>query len=378
MHSKKHFAALMAALGLFTLAACGGGGGGPKTMVQARAELNDINGVRTADPEKTLQSARGAAGSLPRFGSVTQSTNRDANGVTTDRASAAFDGAGLTVTVTRADSSTLTIDTADAVTDTGAVRDTAFNIPGEARTGRYWGTLNVADRAATAAGLVVTSANGDPSDWLAGGVWLHIAGQNLLSTAPTVTNIDIGAFVDGPELRSPPENLPGTGTARYEGYAGGFYVTRYGTGLAGVAPGSTEVGAFDTVATLTANFADNTISGCIGCKGDVLLTGVSKDGATGAERTFTNTPYDLQLRLGAATIDSDGTFRTNDVTLLDAVARQAGFGVTEQGGSWGGRFSNIPVATGEPRLAAGTFGGAASYTGNTQLNYIGAFGAGKQ
>lgn len=382
MHTGKHLAAFMATLGLFTLAACGGGGGGgPKTMAQAPVEVRteaDRNRVRTADPEKTLRSARDAAGSLPRFGSVTQSTNQDANGVTTDRARAAFDGAGLTVTVTRADSTTLTLDTADAVIESGAIRDATSNIPGGARTLRSWGTLNVADRAATVAGLIVTSANGDSSDWLAGGVWLHIAGQNLLSTAPTVTSGDMGAFVDGPELRLPPANLPGTGTARYEGYAGGSYAVQYGTGLAGVAPGSTEFGGFDAVATLTADFADNTISGCIGCKGDVLATGIFTDGATGAQRTFTNTPSDTQLRLGAAAINSDGTFRASDVTLLDAGARQAGLGVTEQGGSWGGRFSNIPVATGEPRLAAGTFGGTASYTGDNQLHYIGAFGAGKQ
>ena len=378
MHTGKHLAALMAALGLFTLAACGGGGGdGPKTMAQAQAETRteaDRNRVRTADPEKTLQGAKGAADSLPRFGSITQSTNRDANGVTTDRASAAFDGVGLTVTVTRADSSTLTLDTADAIIEADALPDRLSGIPGVARTIRSWGTVNIADRAATISGLSVTSASGDSSDWLAVGVWLHIAGQNLLSTASTVTSSDMGAFVDGPELRSPPENLPGTGTARYEGYAGGTFANRYGTGFAGIAPGSTGFGGFDAVATLTANFADNTISGCIGCKGDILSTGVFTDGTTGAQRTFTNTSSDAQLRLGTTPINSDGTFRTDDVTLFIPTE----LGVTEQGGSWGGRFSTIPVATGEPRLTAGTFGGRATYTDSSQLIYVGAFGAGKQ
>lgn len=395
MHTGKHLVALLATLGLFTLAACGGGSStgtktmaeGEKTMAEGEAEVEktpaQVNRVRTADPEKTVQSTKAAAGSLPRFGSVTQSTKQDANGVATDLARAEFDGAGLTVTVTRADASPLTLDTADPVTET-AVRDTMFNIPGGARTLRSWETLNLTDRAATVTGLGVTYASDDPSDWLAAGVWLHIAGQNLLSTAPTVTIEEAGAFVDGPELRSPPANLPGTGTASYEGYAGGSYAVQYGTGYPDtdgsvIAPGSTELGGFEAIATLTANFADNTISGCIGCKGDILVEGVFTDGATGAQEIFTESePSDTELRLGAAAINSDGTFRASDVTLLDAGARQAGLGVTEQGGSWGGRFSNIPVATGEPRLAAGTFGGTASYTGGSQVNYIGTFGAGKQ
>ena len=132
----RHLAALVAALCLaipFALAACGGGGT-PKPEAQAQPQPEqpapetpapapadptpapteaDRNSVRTADSGKTLESARRAADSLPRFGSVTQSTNRDANGITTDRARAAFNGAGVAVTVTRADGSTLTLDSSD-------------------------------------------------------------------------------------------------------------------------------------------------------------------------------------------------------------------------------------------------------------------------
>ena len=383
-------AALVAALCLaipLALAACGGGGGGaPPTAANptpAPAEPTpapteaDRNSVRTADSGKTLQSAGEAANSLPRFGSVTQATDRDANGVTTDRARAAFDDAGMTVTVTRADGSTLTLDTADAIDDY-FLPNGVFRIPGGPRTARAWLTANIAGRAATVSRLAVTSADDDSNDWLAGGYWLHIAGRNLLATAPTVTGAYMGAFVDGPELRSPP-NLPTTGTARYEGLGAGAYATRYGTGFtgAGVAPGSTEIGEFEGTTTLTANFADNAISGCFGCKGDVLLSGVFEDGETGVQNTFENTT-DYRIRLGAAQIGSDGSFRTSDVTLSSATVQRAGFGFTEQGGSWGGKFSTIPVATGEPRLVAGTFGGRAALSDGSQAAYIGAFSAGKQ
>ncbi len=389
----RYLAALTAALGLtLMVAACGGGGGGAPTPTAQRGDTGstgtdgtasthtqaDLNRVRAADPEETLQSAVRVADSLPRFGSVTQSTNRDANGVTTDRASAAFDGAGSTVTITRADSSTLTLDTADAVVTLDPEPDTLTGIPGGARTLRGWGTLNVAGRAADAAAFVVTSADGAPNDWLAVGAYLHVAGQNLLSTAPTVTGAEMGAFVDGPELRLPPPNLPGAGTARYEGTAGGLYVTRYGTGYAGVTPGSTAVGGIDATATLTADFANNTISGCIGCKGDVLLSGVITDSASGASRDFASVPSDVQLRLGATEIDSDDTFRSRDVTVFDPAWQRAGLGVTRQSGSWGGRFSNLPVATGEPRLVGGTFGGEGMLNNGTRGAYVGAFVAGKQ
>lgn len=393
MHETGRYpAALALALGgALLLAACGGGGGGgspaaqaptpvPEPAAQAPARTPtqaDGNRLRAADPEKNLDSAAGAARALPRFGSVTQSTNVDSSGVTTDRASAAFDGAGMTVKVTRADSSVLTIDTADAIVEDERL-DTRFLVPGALRTEHSWGALNISDRAATLSGIGVTVAIDDSDAWLALGGWLHIAGRNLLSSAPTITSVDMGAFVDGPELRSHPTTLPVTGTARYEGYAGGLYAARYGNGFSGMAPGSAAFGAFEAVATLTADFADNSISGCVGCKGDMLFSGVLTDGATGETRSFADVPEDAQIRLGEAQIAQDGTFRVRDVTYFFPTAARLGIGVARQGGTWGGKFSNISVATGEPSLAAGTFGGEVTLSDGSQSAYVGAFGAGKQ
>ena len=387
------FTSLAIALGsALLLTACGGGGGGgggnaaPTAQTGAGAQQPapartptqaDVNRFRAADPAKNLDSATGAARALPRFGSVTQSTNVDSNGVTTDRASAAFDGTGMTVRVTRADSSVLTIDTADAFFEDERP-DTRFLIPGAQRTERSWGALNVSDRAATLSAIGVTSAGGDSDDWLALGAWLHIAGRNLLSSAPTVTSIDMGAFVDGPELRSHPTTLPVTGTARYEGYAGGFYAARYGNGFSNVASGTEAFGAFDAVATLTADFADNSISGCVGCKGDMSVSGVFTDGGTGQIRSFSDVPDDAQIRLGEAQIAQDGTFRVRDVTYFSPTAARLGIGVARQEGTWGGKFSNLSVETGEPSLAAGTFGGEVTLSDGSRSAYVGAFGAGKQ
>ncbi len=336
----------------------------------ARAMSNSIS---TADPEKTLQSAESVADSLPRFGSVTQSSNHDA-GVTTDRVSAAFDGDGLIVTVTRANSSTFTLNTAYAFEDTGDIDITRSSLALWA-TEREWSVANTAgDGAVTLSGLTVMESN--QADWLATGYWLHIAGQNLLAATPTVTGVEMGAFVDGTAIRSQPD-LPDDGTATYVGSAGGFYVAQYGSALANieeVAPGSTEIGEFEAPASLTANFADNTISGCIGCDGDTVLTGVVKDSATGSLESFSeNTKY--QLQLGAAQIRPDGTFRVNDLTLSNTDLHRAGVEVTEQRGSWGGKLWNVRNIPGTPRLVAGTLGSRFRFGDGTRGAFAGAFAA---
>ena len=415
MNIRKRLAALAAAFGLLSLVACGGGGGGPKTMAQAQEEENPAaarDRIRAADPSKASAAAGRAAVALPRFGSVTQSTNVDSDGVSTDRARAVFTGAGATVKVTRADSSAFTIDTADAVDEI----DT-FAVPGipnddfapptqslfetiRARrnrgepvvpwTGRVWETMSVSDRAYTGAVLTAYQAytrsldseenaipKPAPDGWLAFGSYLHIAGQNLLSSAPAVASVEMGAFADGPELRSPPASLPDTGAASYEGQARGM--------LFGGTDRGSEIGDFAATATLTANFADNTIRGCVGCKGEFTIDSVITNHVTGAETRRRADPTDIQLRLGEAQVDADGTWRVRDVTLYSAERQAEGHRFTEQNGSWGGRFSNVPAATGEPRLAAGTFGGLAVRTGPGnpaddpfRVRYLGSFVAGKQ
>lgn len=441
MNIGKRLAALAAAFGLLSLAACGGGGGGgPKTMVQAQEDNDPAaarDRVRAADPAKTSTAAGRATIALPRFGSVTQSTNVGSNGVSTDRARAVFTGAGATVKVTRADESAFTIDTADAVDEidtfavsgipnddfappTSGILETCPQIdpecsdsspdfwsdplgsryrredrrdrgePADPWTGRVWGTTSVSDRAYTGAILTAYQAytrsldseenaipKPAPDGWLASGSYLHIAGQNLLSSAPVVESVEMGAFADGPELRSPPTSLPDTGAASYEGRARGM--------LFGGTDRSSEIGEFVATATLTANFADNTIRGCVGCKGEFTINSVITNRATEATTYRRDDPTDTQLRLGEAQVDADGTWRVRDMTLYSAKRQAEGYRFTEQDGSWGGRFSNVPVATGEPRLAAGTFGGRAARTGPDnpaddpfRIRYLGSFVAGKQ
>lgn len=360
----------------------------PATRTTAEANHHR---VRAAGFEKTLSSAQKAAVSLPRFGSVIQATDSDADGVTTDRVKTEFDwgtepealeDSNLTVTITHDNGVRITID-ADDATDTRRLPTNVFSIlrPYDQRS-RTWATADHTDTAATFSRVAVTTDAGAPNWWIAKGYYLRLAGRNLLSTTPTVTAAYMGAFVDGDDLRlragrSDQPHIPPTGTARYEGLGSGIYTTQYGTGYA-LPEGSTEFGEFEGTTTLTANFADNTISGCFGCEGNVRLTGVFTNSETGAQGPTLNTLSGYQFRLGEAQINPDGTFRANAVTLSNSDL-QEGVRITEQGGSWGGRFSRSnSTEIGQPRLAAGTFGSQATLSDGSQSVYIGAFIAGNQ
>ena len=133
------------AISALSLAACGGGGTrivaeapAPAPRVEAPApapqpapptrrrpvsapsaaplRLSPVE-VQTAAPEMTAAAAVRAASSRPRFGSVTQSSNRDAHSVTTDTASAAFTGGELAVQVRRQGKPALSFAAANATHD---------------------------------------------------------------------------------------------------------------------------------------------------------------------------------------------------------------------------------------------------------------------
>ena len=348
------FAAAAACATVIVLSGCGGGGGGGMNLSPAD--------IQAADPSRTQGAAVGAAGSLPRFGSVTQSTNRNTAGVSTDAASATFEGGGLNVEIARADASTLVLDTDDAVEDS--------RIPGASPSvsAHAWTTGSVTDDGATVSSVRVAWATDDPTDWLASGYWLHLSG-NVRSGI--VTGAEAGAFVDGPELSlSNPPDMPVSGTASYAGTAAGLYVSEIGTDVSGVARESIGIADFSGTIALSADFSARTIQGNIR---DIVSSGILVDGASGEAREFTGQSSNSQIHLAATPFNPDGTFRGTGVTFTNP-----GLTVTESSGSWGGMFSNIPDADGDPRLVAGTFGGRATTSGGSRRGFIGFFGADKQ
>ena len=325
--------ALAVLAGALSLTACGGGGGGSTGQAPQQPQFSRATAASTNSA--TVQNAgKSAAGNLPRFGSVTQSSNAGAvAGITGDATSVSFDGRNARVTIRRTDGSRLSF---NGATDRFDSVSYAPIIPGYSFRGDAM--LKETATSVSLAAVYTNWNNSNPNDFLAGGYWMHVTGR---VSPPVITGAEIGAFVDGPELRGP-STQPVTGTASYSGQTGGFYAYRSAQGV--------EIGEYGGLASFTADFGANTISGCIGCNGGVDVSGVAAD-TSGRTYEFEDVNVPVRLRLAAASIQNDGTFRNRRVSLERDDAT-----VTSTSGSWGGRFSTIQTAANDPRLVAGTAG----------------------
>ena len=340
-----------AAVALF-LTACGGGGGSPGPVASADEAMEDIitetPDVSVADVQNTastVSAASQAGSSLPAFGSVTQSANRDGvSGVSTDRASTEFDGETFVLKVDRQSGTDLHLSTAEDGTFLNPV--TTSSLAGH-DTSQDGYIVDYTQSETTLAYSVVSWDSADPSDYLAGGYWLHASGDIL----GTFDIDEAGAFADGPEISmSNRPTMPVLGTASYSGYAEGLY--------AGQDTEGTEIGIFQGDMALTADFAASTISGCVGCNGGVSLNG---------------SPSDYRVRLGATPFESNGVYRGTSVTV-----EHPDLEFVSNSGAWGGMFSSVPDADGDPRLVAGTLGGQAATADGSKAVFVGAYYATSQ
>lgn len=345
---------LYAIAALLLLPACGGGGGGgdnggggPGASLPATPSEPPFGATVPADADAVLESAAPSLYALlPQskiwFGSAALSAGPDVTDL-----DLAFDGSRATVTVERGGAGTIVLDTRDTYRDDG-VDDSVFY--GDTGTGRSSHDRYVYSRtgnSATTGRLVVDWSNSDPGDYIAGGYWLH--------AGPSSADWQAGAYVVGPELSlADPPRLPVSGSAVYEGDAGGVFALQGAFADQRRDAGLEVDGDFTTEARLVADFAAGTVEGCIGCAYG-LLGGVGR------------------LELGAVSFDrSDGTFGGSNVTLSTAIVT-----ITGSSGKWAGQFSNIADASGAPRLAAGTFDATASADDGSTVALVGAFGAGR-
>lgn len=360
------------------LAACGGGGGGGSAPgappVPTAPPAVTAADLQDADPSRVLARADSVGKSFPGFGSVTQSTNRDGDGITTDRVSATLDGGLLTVTVAREGAGEIVIDASGpGVEDSGAYPTTSGN-----NRARDWRVVGVENNEAVIARIAALWEAGAPDSGapdryvVAAGYWLYFEGD---IQSGNIADAGMGAFIDGPAFSGPPPRLPQEGSASYRGGADGFYGARYGTDAADVATGSTVVGEFGGTATLTADFAAGTVSGCVGCEGGLDLEGTFRDASTGAVREFEQ-DSNAAIRLDPVPIDAAaGVFRGEGVRVENPNPSD-GADIVESEGRWGGRFSDALEADGSPRWVAGTFAGRGVTLGGTASYFVGAFSGG--
>ena len=253
-----------------------------------------------------------------------------------------YDGQALSVEVFHRDGSTTTLTTARNAVDNGK----PFRPLMPDHSGWSWTLVNTAQDATTYVYTKISWANDDPTDYLAAGYWLHYPSHPLdPSTA------EVSGFIDGPELDvivNPPD-LPAQGQATYIGPAGGLYQYRYGTDWGELAE-TFAMDEYEATATLTADFSDGTLRGCIGCEGDIIIrSGQLHQHLSDAVQPLAVPPTDYELHLGVASFNPDnGTFEHPDVTV-----KHPDRAITTLRGFWGGGFSNRPDLAGNPRLVSG-------------------------
>ena len=266
----------------------------------------------------------------------------------------------MAVTIRRDDGSELTFGT-----DRSDVVEPVAQTSSGGLSARNWYLLNLSEDALSVAQAGVLWEVSNPLSYLSMGYWMHFSGD-LLSL--DITGGEIGTFVDGPELDlSAPPDMPISGTASYSGPANGIYAAQYGTDTVGP-PGSTIIGEYFGTMDLTADFGANSIRGCVGCSGTAAYYGDYTDGSTGETYPYIDQEEVPTTRIlfGDTPFDSNGTFTGTNVTIVDDAIP-----FTSSSGAWGGRFSNLPAANGDPRLVAGTGGGEAESAGGSSVIFIG-------
>ena len=207
----------------------------------------------------------------------------------------------------------------------------------------------------------------DPADYLMAGWWAQFPGQHIpdLSFRDSIQR----AIVDGPEIDpSVPPRLPVEGQATYAGQAGGLYAYELGSDW-GEDEGAFVIDEYEGVITLTADFADATLSGCIGCAGDLVTRRAHFGIFLGDEvRDVRAVAADYELHLGETALTPEGTFEHEGVTV-----RHPEREVTTLKGFWGGSLSNVPDETGDPRLAAGFSAAAFEESDGSSGSFYGVF-----
>ena len=273
-----------------------------------------------------------------------------------------FDGAVLRMFVTLDDGTEVSVNTAD---DVYAALPGATPVPGHQA--RAWTFLKEAKDGTSVAHSLLSWNPDDLTDYLMFGWWALFPDQRLpnLSLAESVR----WALVDGPELDHGivPE-VPITGTATYVGPAGGLYSYQFGSDW-GEVERAWVIDEYQGTITLTADFEDGTVRGCIGCVGDLVTQRAHFGAFLGGELVdVQGLATDYELHLATAIFREDGMFERDRVTL-----RHPERTVTLSEGSWGGAVSSRQDTVGNPRLIGGFSGVFFEESDGSEGEFFGSF-----
>lgn len=273
-----------------------------------------------------------------------------------------FDGLNLRFFVTLDDGTTATVNTADDLIE---ARPGATPVPGH----RAWaGTFLKETPAGTSVAHSLLSWDPeDPADYIVFGWWTQFPGQH--PPGLSFEDSEQYALIDGPELdHGVVPELPAEGTASYAGPAGGLYTYEAGSDW-GDDEGAFVIDEYVGTVTLTADFADGTLRGCIGCVGDLVTQRAHFGVFLGRElRDAQATATDYELHLATAIVREDGTFERGRLTV-----RHPERTVTLSEGDWGGTHSSRRDADGNPRLVAGFNGVDFQESDGSKGQFVGSF-----
>ncbi len=187
----------------------------------------------------------------------------------------------------------------------------------------------------------------DETDYLAGGWWLIYPPGVPYTDFDSATR---GIFADGPELDlARPPDLPLTGTATYVGGMSGLYTYHYGRAWGELAETS-EFTEFVGRMSLTADFDQNRLTGCLGCDGSIETAAgrylYPLVPWQGDDPEALPTDYELHF---ASSFGANGTFEDTAITVTHSERT-----ITNAAGTWQGQFSNVPDVDGNPRRVVGS------------------------
>ena len=252
-----------------------------------------------------------------------------------------FDGEKLRFFVMSDDGTELSVNTAD---DVFQILPGVTPMPGHRA--QSWTFLKIEEGDTSVAHALLSANPDDPTDYIAFGWWAHFPGQ----TPPlSFEEWQPYAIIDGPELDHGfvPE-LPVDGTATYMGPAGGLYAYEPPVDE-GEDACLCVLDEYQGMVTLTADFADGTLKGCIGCVGDLVTQRAHFGAFLGEELTDPGAiAKDYELHLATAIIRDDGMFERDKVILKHPERT-----ITLSDGQWAGAFSSRHDTEGDPRLVAG-------------------------
>ncbi len=252
-----------------------------------------------------------------------------------------FDGESLRFFVTLDDETETSVNTTDNVIQTAPG---VTPVPGHQA--QAWTFLKITDDATSVAHALVSWDPDDPSDYLMAGWWAEFPDQK---PPLSLRGAERYAIIDGPALdHGVAPQLPVDGTATYAGPAGGLYAYEAGSDW-GENEGEFVIEEYQGTVTLSVDFEDGTLKGCIGCVGDLVTQRAHFGVFLGQDVSdVQGIAKDYELHLATAIIREDGKFDRDRVTLKHPERN-----VTLAEGYWGGSLSSRQDTDGNPRLVAG-------------------------